>query len=142
MSHRRTKPPKRQDILLFGKAWEASAHEAPARALPVPSKAHQLGNEHTAPAPPVAIVASGPYGTHRHRAHELRARMAVFSAIYNAAYMIRVSYFGIDEHRHEKVMHFIAVMLQEMRQTQDFEALLYAIADALYASPLGVPWEA
>ncbi len=67
--------------------------------------------------------------------------MAVFSAIYSAGYMVRDRYFGADEQRQEKAMEFIAVMLQEMRQTNDLEALLFAVADALYASPLGVPWE-
>jgi len=77
----------------------------------------------------------------RERVNELRERMATFSSIYNQGYMVRNAYFDSDERLRKIVMEFIAVMLQELRATQDYEALLFAIADALYASPSGVPWE-
>jgi hypothetical protein len=77
----------------------------------------------------------------RGRVNELRERMRAFSAIYNAGYMVRLSYFGSEERQRDAVMELVAVMLQELRSTQDYEALLFAVADALYASPLGVPWE-
>ena len=67
--------------------------------------------------------------------------MRAFAAIYNAGWYVRDAYWGPDQRRREKVMDFIAALIQELRETDDYEALLFSVADALYASPLGVPWE-
>lgn len=83
----------------------------------------------------------GRFRSRRERANDLQARMKAFSNIYNAGYMVRHSYFGPDQRQHEAVMQFLAAFIQELRATQDYEACLFAVADALYASPLGVPWE-
>jgi hypothetical protein len=83
----------------------------------------------------------GRFRSRRERATELQARMAAFSAIYNAAYMVRDAYFGPDARRRQMIMRCIAVLLEELRATTDYEACLFALADALYASPVGVPWE-
>jgi transcriptional regulator with XRE-family HTH domain len=83
----------------------------------------------------------GRFRSRRERANLLRERMEAFSAIYNAGWLVRDAYFGSDQRLREKVMAFIAVLLQELRATQDFEACLFAVADALYASPSGVPWD-
>ena len=91
--------------------------------------------------PPVPSVnTEGRQRDRRERASELQARMRAFSNIYNAAYMVRDAYFGADQRRRDLVMQMIAVLLQELRGTQDYEACLFAVADALYESPLGVPW--
>jgi hypothetical protein len=35
----------------------------------------------------------------------------------------------------------VEALRRELAAPADAEALLYALADSLYASPLGVPWE-
>ena len=87
------------------------------------------------------VSQEGRFRSKRERANALRQRMNAFSAIYNAAYIVRDAYFSSDHRRHEAVMQLVAALLQELRATQDYEACIFAIADALYASPLGVPWE-
>lgn len=98
------------------------------------------GERAAMPAAPPATLERR-WRSRRERSNELRARMAAFSAIYNAGYIVRDAYFGPDQRQRETVMQFIAVLLQELRATSDYEACLFAVADALYASPLGVPWE-
>jgi hypothetical protein len=88
-----------------------------------------------------AVSLEGRFRSRRERSNELQARMRAFAPLYNAGWCVRDAYFGPDERRREKVMQFVAVLLQLMRQTDDFEALIFATADTLYASPLGVPWE-
>jgi hypothetical protein len=91
------------------------------------------------PLPPLNL--EGRFQSRRERAAGLRERMGRFSAIYNAAWLVRHAYFGPSERQREAVMQLIGVLLQELRATNDYEACLFAVADALYASPLGVPWE-
>lgn len=81
------------------------------------------------------------FRSRRERANELQARMRAFAPIYNAGWLVRDAYFGPDARRRQNVMDFIGVLVQMMRGTDDYEALLFAVADALYASPSGVPWE-
>jgi hypothetical protein len=78
----------------------------------------------------------------RQRVAELQARMLRFSAVYNAATVLRDAWHGSAGRRHECVVALAAVVARELQQTQDPEALLYALADSLYCSPHGVPWEA
>ena len=77
----------------------------------------------------------------RERAMDLQERMRKFTEIYNAGWLVRDAYYGAEERQREAVMRFIAAMLQELRSTQDYEACLFAVADALYCSRHGVPWE-
>jgi DNA-binding transcriptional regulator YiaG len=88
------------------------------------------------------VSLEGRFKSRRERANELRDRMARFSAIYNAGYMVRNAYFGLDARQEDTVKQFIAVLLSELRSTSDYTACLFAVADALYASPSGVPWDA
>ena len=68
--------------------------------------------------------------------------MLKFSAIYNAAYHVRASYFLRDAKLQEAAARLVFVVLEELPRAEDKEACLFAIADALYCSPHGVPWEA
>ena len=77
----------------------------------------------------------------RERVNALEERMHTFSSIYNAGYMVRDSYFGPDARQREKVMVFLTVFVEQIGKTDDYEALLFAVADTLYRSPHGVPWE-
>lgn len=77
----------------------------------------------------------------RERAARLRARMAQFSTIYNAGYMVRDAMHGPDERRQDYAWRFLAVLQNEVKTCHDAEALIYAVADAITASPHGVPWE-
>lgn len=77
----------------------------------------------------------------RERANELAERMAKFSAVYNAGYLVRDAYFGPDERRQRMVKAMIVAMYEALCSSDDCEAILFAVADALYASPTGVPWE-
>jgi hypothetical protein len=89
--------------------------------------------------PPVHFA--GRYRSRRERAAELRERMACFAAIYNAGWLVRDAQYGSTERVQQSVMRFVAVLLQEMRSCNDFEALIYAVADTLTCSRHGVPWE-
>lgn len=89
--------------------------------------------------PPVHYA--GRYRSRRERAAELRERMAAFTSIYNAGWMVRDSQSTTTQRLDESVMRFVAVLLQEMRSCRDFEALIYAVADTLTCSKHGVPWE-
>jgi hypothetical protein len=88
-----------------------------------------------------AVDLSGRFRSRRERANELKERMQGFSRIYNAGWMLRDAYFGPDARRREMVERFLAVMAEEARGTQDFEALLFAVVDTLVSSSHGVPWE-
>ncbi len=90
-----------------------------------------------APAPDLA----GRFRSRRERSAELRERMRAFSGIYNAGYMLRDSFFGPDARRREKCEALLRVFGEELRRSDDYEAALYALADAITASPLGCPWE-
>jgi len=92
-------------------------------------------------ADPPVVTLERRFRTRRERAAELEERMHQFSGIYNAGWIVRNAYFGPEQRLHESVMQFIAVMLTELRETRDYEALVFAIADTLTASPHGVPWE-
>ena len=89
----------------------------------------------------VPISFEGRWRSRRERAAELRERMAAFGAIYNAGWLVRDAYFGPTQRSEQMVMRFVAVLLQEMRTCNDFEALIYAAADTLTCSRHGVPWE-
>lgn len=78
----------------------------------------------------------------RERAALLEQRMLVFSAIYNAAALVRNSWHGREERRRQCADKMAEAVLAALQGTEDREAALYAIADALHCSPLGVPWEA
>jgi hypothetical protein len=88
-----------------------------------------------------AVSLEGRFRSRRERAAELHERMLKFSAIYNAGWLVRDAYFGSDQRQHDAVMAFIAVVLQELRTTQDYEACLFAVADTLTCSAHGLPWE-
>src|SRR5581483_6923385 len=83
----------------------------------------------------------GRFRSRRERANELRERMAACSAIYNAAWLVREAYFGPDERRRRTVEALLRTFADELRKTQDYEAVVFAMVDALYCSPSGVPWE-
>jgi len=83
----------------------------------------------------------GRFRSRRERANELRERMAACSPIYNAAWLVREAYFGPDERRRRTVEALLRAFADELRKTQDYEAVVFAMADALYCSPSGVPWE-
>lgn len=89
--------------------------------------------------PPVHFA--GRYRSRRERAAELRERMAFFTAIYNAGWLVRDAQYGPTERLEQSVMRFVAALLLEMRTCSDFEALIYAAADTLTCSRHGVPWE-
>lgn len=87
-----------------------------------------------------ALVASR-FINKRERAAELQARMLKFSAIYNAGCLLRHAWHGSVGRREECVRAFADALSRELQQAGDAEALIYAVADSLYSSPLGVPWE-
>ena len=89
--------------------------------------------------PPFTFL--GRYRSRRERAAELRERMASFTAIYNAGWLVRDAQSTNTQRRDEAMMRFVAVLLQEMRTCRDFEALIYAVADTITCSRHGVPWE-
>ena len=78
----------------------------------------------------------------RERAVRLAERMLAFSSVYQAAWLVRDSWHGRPERQAECINKMAEAVKTELERTSDREALLYAIADALYCSPLGVPWEA
>lgn len=79
--------------------------------------------------------------TRRERAAKLRERMEVFSAIYNAGWLLRNAQYGPSGPREDIAWRFLAVMEAELRACKDPEALIYAIADTIACSPHGLPWE-
>ena len=83
----------------------------------------------------------GRYRSRRERAAELQERMAGFSAVYNAAWRLRDSFFGPDARRKESAIALWAVLLDELRRTNDHEALLFALVDSIACSSHGLPWE-
>ena len=87
------------------------------------------------------ITFDGRFRNRRERAVEMRERMQQFAEIYNAGWALRDAYFGPDQRRERAMMKFLATMLDALRTTDDYEALIYAIADTVTASKHGVPWE-
>lgn len=75
------------------------------------------------------------------RAVKLRARMAKFTEIYQAAWMVRYTQHSNPEVRQAKVAKFMSALKIEMENCRDPEALMFAVADALTSFPYGVPWE-
>lgn len=75
------------------------------------------------------------------RAVKLRARMSKFSAIYQAAWMVRYTQHSNPEVRQAKVEMFMRTLRSAMEKCRDQEALMFAVADALTSFPYGVPWE-
>ena len=79
----------------------------------------------------------------RARAAALEDRMLKFSVIYNAATLLRHAWAGSEHRRLECARGLAHAVVQALAQPEtDIEAALYSLADALYCSPLGVPWEA
>ena len=74
------------------------------------------------------------------RAARLRARMARFKAIYNAAWFVRAAQHGAPANLQKKIKRLMNALRRELENCQDDEALLYAIADALTADSR-LPWE-
>jgi hypothetical protein len=91
-------------------------------------------------APLPAVDLSGRFRSRRERANELRERMAAHSAIYNAAWLLRDSYFGPDERRQRMAGALVRVFADELKRSDDFEATLYALCDSVTCGSLGVPW--
>jgi len=77
----------------------------------------------------------------RARAAALQERMLRFAGVYNAACLLRHAWHGREARRQECAEALVREFLKAIEQTEDHEALLYAVADALYASPFGTPWE-
>lgn len=90
----------------------------------------------------LAVLTEPQWESPRQRAAQVRRRMAAFHAVYNAAWHVRAAYFGRPEARQRRVLALADAVRHELAATDDPEALLYAIADALTNSPHGVPWEA
>jgi hypothetical protein len=67
--------------------------------------------------------------------------MLAHPEIYNAAALLRDAWCGSDARRLECVAALAAVLALDLATVQDTESVIYAIADSLYCSPLGVPWE-
>ena len=93
---------------------------------------------HELPAP---VDNSWRFRSRRERANELQERMDAFPGIRNAAYHVRAAYFGSDATRERAVKALIVAFYEGICASDDYEAATFALADALYASKLGVPWE-
>jgi len=125
--------------------WETGYRAAPFSAflaLSLLTEKHSLRDVRQLACAPLSTPAPIiPTGGSRAQSAQLRERMETFVAIYNAAWALRHSWHGSALRRQEYAWRFANVLARELRKTLDFEALLYAIADSLYASPMGVPWE-
>jgi len=86
---------------------------------------------------------TGPVGRigRRERAKALQDRMLAHPEIYNAAALLRDAWRGGERRRLECVAALAAVLALDLATVQDTESVIYALADSLYCSPLGVPWE-
>lgn len=84
----------------------------------------------------------GRFRSRKERASELQLRMDAFSRVRNSCWHVRAAYFGPDERLRRAVLELFAVVLAELPETTDYEALLFALVDALASSPTGCPWEA
>jgi DNA-binding transcriptional regulator YiaG len=118
----------------------ASAGDPPANVISFSSRA-------VAPTPPALAevlprIALESRAGYRGRVRQLQERMSVFSSIYNAVWLVRHSWYGPAMQRQEYVWQFVNVLARELQDCHDYEALIYAVADALTCSPHGVPWEA
>lgn len=96
---------------------------------------------HLKPSDVPAVDNSWRHRSRRERANELQERMAAFSGIRNAAWHVRDAYFLSDDRRHRAVRALIVAFFEALKSSDDYEAAAFALADALYASKLGVPWE-
>lgn len=76
----------------------------------------------------------------RQQAAALEQRMLRFAGIYNTACLLRDSWHGSSARRQECARRLAEVVAQAL-QSDDCEAALYALADAICCSPLGTPWE-
>ena len=87
--------------------------------------------------------ALGPIGRigRRERARALQNRMLAHHEIYNAAALLRDAWRGSEARRLECVAVLAEALALDLATVQDTESVLYAVADSLYCSPLGVPWE-
>lgn len=92
--------------------------------------------------PMPAVDLSSRFRSRRERAAELRERMQAFSGIYNGTWLLRDSYFGPDARRREMCERLLRVFAEELRRSDDFEACLFALADAVTCGTHGCPWEA
>lgn len=77
----------------------------------------------------------------RQRAAALKIRMASFSGIYNAGWLMRYTVHGAHSQRQKAIHDFCEAVAVAFQQSDDKEALLYAIADTLTCGPHGLPWE-
>jgi hypothetical protein len=78
----------------------------------------------------------------RQRAAALRERMARFRKVYNAAWFVRNASASFNpQYRQDKATLFWNAVLHELKDCDDQEALVYAVADAITAFPRGMPWE-
>ena len=93
------------------------------------------------PGPLAAMLEAERTAGERGRVRLLQERMRAFTSIYNAAWLVRDSWYGPTMRRQESVWVLVTTLIRELRQCADFEGLLYALADALTASPRGVPWQ-
>lgn len=114
-----------------GKRWQGTG-KAPGSGIRSP--VHPAQSD----LPPVSFER---WQSRRARAAALRERMQFFSAIYNAAWMVRDSQHGSADRRDLCIRRFVAVLIRELRDCRDPEALIFAVADSITASALGVPWE-
>lgn len=77
----------------------------------------------------------------RVRVLKLRARMSEFTAIYQAAWMVRYTQHAKPVVRQATAEAFMRTLKMEMKNCRDPEALIFAVADAITAFPYGLPWE-
>ena len=78
----------------------------------------------------------------RRSSRELRARMMKFKTLYSAAWFVRyASASNRSDYRQQKIDAFWNAVLKQLKDCDDREALLYAVADSITAFPHGLPWE-
>jgi DNA-binding transcriptional regulator YiaG len=103
--------------------------------------AEYLPRSEAAPAShPVPLDQQGRYVSHRERVGLLRQRMARFSSIYNAAWSMRQEAFG-PEGKKRAAEKLAAVLMRELWDCNDCEALICAVAHAQLDERFGFPWE-
>jgi len=91
--------------------------------------------------PMPAVDLSHRFRSRRERAAEMRERMQAFSALYNGAWMLRDSFWGPAARQREMAERLLRVFAEELKRSEDFEACLFALADAVTCGRLGTPWE-
>ncbi len=110
------------------------------------SRFRVLFSDNSAPpagAEPFPVEPQEQYKSGRERANMLRERMHRFASIYNAAWGVRDAAFGGNQDRKRgNIETFAEVLMKELWNCDDPEALIYAVADAIMANTRGgVPWE-